>query len=107
MKLNQVAISEDVKTHLKNNELLAVNLNSLKDDFERHYVDYFDTEMEITEEMAILSKSSMFETFCMGAVIATDTKSCFRRNFSLPKSVIDEMNKPKIIQPEKPKLQLY
>lgn len=104
MKLNEVSISRECKDNLMSHELISVNYNGLKADFETHYVKYFDTEMGLTEEQAINAKSNMFDTFCTGAIVATNNKSNFRRNFNLPKSVIEEMNKPKVIVPEKPKL---
>lgn len=103
-KLIDVPYTQSTMDRLKEHELIAVNIPTLKADFHSVYKDVLDQELAIPEEHCSKIKSDLFAAFCRGAVTATDTTSAFRKNFNLPKSVVEEMNKPQIILPDKPQI---
>lgn len=102
MKMSEVTIKEDVEKLLKAHELIKVNYNSIMSDFNIIYADVLnqDHPEELPKEQLQEIKSNIFSAFCYGVVVATDTKSTFRQNFNLPKSVQEKIAN-KLILPDK------
>ena len=102
MKMSEVEIKTDVKERLKKHPLIEVNYKSLIMDFNIIYKDVLDQDHpeEMPKHHLEEIKSNLFSAFCYGAVSATDTSSNFRRNFNLPKDVMEKISKKKIITPD-------
>lgn len=98
--LKDAPYNPETNKKLREHELIDVNFGALIDDFERVYAEVLKQELPLPAEHAGKIKSDLFAAFCRGAVVATDTTSAFRKNFNLPNSVIEAMNKPDIILPD-------
>lgn len=99
--MSEVEILEGVKDQLMAHPLISVNYTSLEKDFSFLYKDTLEVDQpeEVPEAALVEAKSNLFMAFCWGAVTATDGNSTFRRNFNLPKKVLEQMGKKKIIGP--------
>ena len=102
MKMKDASYVEDKITLLMSFPVIKENLEFLKLDFERVYkgpLDQDDPE-EVPEDHLSNMKSDLFSAFCHGCRISADMASEFRQNFKLPKHIMEEISKPKIITPD-------
>ena len=103
MKMQDVDYLVDVLAATKDSQpLIRDNLTGMKKDFERVFKDTL--EMDQPEHIPLEAlqgmKTDMLMTFCWGMCEATNRHSSFRTSFNLPKEVIAEMTKKKIITPD-------
>ena len=98
-KLIDAPYSPELMAKIREHELIDANVGALKEDFHRVYKEVLDQELPLPAEHCGKIKTDLFAAFARGAVVATDTTSAFRKNFNLPKSVIEEMKKPDLILP--------
>ncbi len=98
MKLREVGIDSNTRTLIKSHEFLNANYKSLLNDFDKTYG---SNDMKLSEAELVDYKGTLFFSFCSGALIAVQAESEFRKNFNLPKRVLDEISKPRIALPDK------
>lgn len=102
MKMRDVEFMEEKVTLLMNFPIIKANLKSLIKDFDRVYegVLSVDHPEEIPEKHLSQMKSDLLTAFCHGAKEATFLESEFRKNFNLPKEILDGIAKQKLILPD-------
>lgn len=103
MKLTDVTLLPEKMEILLNIPLIKCNFDYILSDFERVYKEVLNQEMpeNIPEEHLRQLKSDIFTAFCHGIKEATHMESAFRQNFTLPPEIMEQLAKPKIIQPDK------
>ena len=102
MKMRDAEFLEEKLTLLMDFPIIKANIQSLIKDFDRVYEGALSTDHpeEVPEIHLRTLKTDLLTAFCHGAKEATFLESEFRKNFSLPKEIMDEISKPKIILPD-------
>jgi hypothetical protein len=102
MKMSEVSYLQEKMELLFKFPIIKANIEFIQKDFETAYEKALDTDMpeEVPKEHLQNLKSDLFTAFCHGVRMASYTDSSYRNNFKLPKEVMDQMSKPKIITPD-------